>query len=61
MLSTGYSSLTMGHRYTMAVALFYSDEVERPKIHIKIVVTIELIESIKASAMVARRPVTNDW
>ena len=51
-----------GHRFTIPVALFYSrDEVKRPTINIEVAVTIELIESIKASTMLAWRPVTNDW
>jgi len=46
----------------MAVALFYwRDEVKRPTIHNEVAVTVELIESIKASAMLAWRPGTNDW
>ena len=45
----------------LPTGFFYADEVKRPTIHIKVAVTVELIESIEASAMLACRPVTNDW
>ena len=51
-----------GHRHRETVTLLYSrDEVKRPTIKIEVAVTIELIESIKTSTMLAWRPVTNDW
>ena len=40
---------------------FHEDELKRPAIHIKLDVTVALMESIEASAMLACRPVTNDW
>ena len=45
----------------LPTGFFYADEVKRPTIHIKVAATVALIESIEASAMLACRPVTNDW
>ena len=51
----------LGALSLLPTGFFYAGEVKRPTIHIKVAVTVELIESIKASEMVAWRPVTNDW
>ena len=51
----------LGALSLLPTGFFYADEVKRPTIHIKVAVTVELIESIEASAMLACRPVTNDW
>ena len=45
----------------LPTGFFYVGEVKRPTNHIKVAVIVELIESIEASAMLACRPVTNDW
>ena len=45
----------------LPTGFFYAEEVKRPTIHITVAVTVALIESIEASAMLACRPVTNDW
>ena len=51
----------LGALSLLASGFFYADEEKRPTIHIKSAVTVALMESIEASAMLACRPVTNDW
>ena len=57
----GKLNAELGALSLLPTGFFYADEVKRPIIHIKVAVTVELIESIEASAMLACRPVTNDW